>query len=43
MTRSAAQTAVSTDRSKAELDRLLQRYGAAKFVYGWHDALEGPA
>jgi hypothetical protein len=31
----AAQTAVPVDRSKAEIERLLQRYGATEFAHGW--------
>lgn len=35
MSRYAANTEVSVDRSKAELERLLQRYGASAFMYAW--------
>lgn len=35
MTRYAANTEVSADRSKAEIERILTRYGASQFVYGW--------
>lgn len=35
MTRFAAQTTVSSDRSRAEIERLLSRYGADAFMYGW--------
>ncbi len=31
----AANTEVSTDRSKQEIERTLQRYGADQFIYGW--------
>jgi hypothetical protein len=31
----AANTEVSTDRSRAEIERTLQRYGATGFLYGW--------
>ena len=31
----ASQTSVSVERSKAEIERTLQRYGASQFVYGW--------
>ena len=31
----AEQTQVPVDRSKAEIERLLQRYGATEFVHGW--------
>jgi hypothetical protein len=33
--RYAAGTDVPVDRSKAELERLLVRYGATSFLYGW--------
>ena len=36
--RYAAHTVVSSDKSKAEIERLLTRYGATSFVSGWqHD------
>ena len=35
MTRYAQNTAVSTERSRAEIERTLTRYGASKFMYGW--------
>lgn len=35
MPRYAATTEVSADRSKAEIERTLTRYGANQFVYGW--------
>lgn len=31
----AADTTVSVERSKAEIERLLQRYGAKEFAHGW--------
>jgi hypothetical protein len=31
----AANTQVSVDKSKAEIERTLQRYGATQFAYGW--------
>jgi hypothetical protein len=33
--RYAAQTEVSADRSRAEIERTLERYGADQFMYGW--------
>lgn len=33
----ASQTTVSPDRSRAEIERTLRRYGANKFQYGWDD------
>lgn len=33
--RFAAQTLVSSERSKAEIEKLLTRYGATSFVSGW--------
>lgn len=35
MTRYAAQTDAPSDRSRAEIERTLQRYGADQFIYGW--------
>ena len=35
MTRYAQRTEVSTDKSRAEIERTLSRYGATAFVYGW--------
>jgi hypothetical protein len=35
MNRYAEQTSVSADRSRAEIERILQRYGASSFAYGW--------
>jgi len=37
MTKYAAATHVSSDKSKAEIERTLQRYGATGFMYGWQD------
>lgn len=31
----AAQTSVSVEKSKYEIERTLQRYGASQFIYGW--------
>jgi hypothetical protein len=35
VTRFAASTDVSADRSRAEIERTLSRYGADQFMYGW--------
>lgn len=35
MTVYASQTQVSADRSRAEIERTLTKYGATKFMYGW--------
>lgn len=35
-TRYAAKTEVAPDKSRAEIERLLERYGATGFQYGWH-------
>lgn len=35
MTRYAQDTSVSSDRSRAEIERTLARYGAQQFMYGW--------
>lgn len=37
MTRYAANTEVSADRSRSEIERILQRYGADQFMYGWEE------
>ena len=37
MTRYAADTSVSVEKSKAEIERTLQRYGASRFASGWGD------
>jgi hypothetical protein len=31
----ASETSVSVEKSKAEIERLLQRYGAKEFAHGW--------
>jgi hypothetical protein len=33
--RYAEQTSVPVDRSKSEIERLLQKYGATEFAHGW--------
>lgn len=33
----ASNTGVSSDRSRAEIERTLTRYGASSFAYGWQD------
>lgn len=33
--RYAQSTEVSTDRTKSEIERILSRYGASSFAYGW--------
>ena len=33
----AANTDVSTERSRGEIERTLQRYGATGFLYGWNN------
>jgi hypothetical protein len=35
--RYAENTSVSSDASRAEIERTLQRYGASSFAYGWED------
>ena len=35
MTRFASETTVSVERSKGEIERLLGRYGACRFMSGW--------
>lgn len=37
MARYAAQTDVASDRSRSEIEKTLQRYGADQFFYGWQD------
>lgn len=37
MTRYAAQTGVPADRSRAEIEQTLQRWGASGFMYGWQE------
>lgn len=34
--RYAASTSVGADKSRAEIERILQRYGATGFLYGWN-------
>ncbi|MCH9649541.1 MAG: hypothetical protein K0U98_14980 [Deltaproteobacteria bacterium] len=38
MTTYAQQTSVSADRSRAEIEVVLRRYGATGFMYGWEGA-----
>jgi hypothetical protein len=33
----AAETSVSTEKSRTEIERTLKRWGATQFVYGWDD------
>jgi hypothetical protein len=35
MTRYAESTSVGSDKSRAEIERTLARYGASSFMYGW--------
>jgi hypothetical protein len=35
MTQFAAFTDVSSDRSRAEIENIIRRYGASQFMYGW--------
>jgi len=35
MSRYASNTTVAVDKSRAEIERTLRRYGADKFAYGW--------
>lgn len=35
MTRYAESTSVTSDRSRAEIEKTLARYGASSFAYGW--------
>lgn len=37
MTRYAESTSVSSDKSRAEIERTLARYGARSFMYGWDE------
>lgn len=37
MSRYAHNTTVAPDRSRAEIERTLARYGATKFMYGWQE------
>lgn len=34
----AENTNISVEKSKAEIERTLQRYGADQFMYGWNDS-----
>lgn len=36
MTKYATTTSVSVEKSKHEIERILQRYGASAFAYGWN-------
>ena len=37
MTRYAEKTSVASDRSRAEIEKTLVRYGADQFMYGWQE------
>ena len=37
MTRYAQKTSVPVERSRAEIENILARYGAKQFMYGWND------
>lgn len=37
MTRYAASTEVTSEKSRSEIERTLTRYGADQFMYGWQD------
>ena len=37
MSKFAEKTSVSSDRSRAEIEKTLSRYGATKFMYGWEE------
>jgi hypothetical protein len=37
MTRYASSTDVSSDKSRNEIERILMRYGADQFMYGWQN------
>lgn len=39
MSRFAANTSVSSDRSRAEIEKILQKYGATGFAYGWQGSV----
>lgn len=39
MTRYAENTTVSANKSRDEIEKILQRYGADQFMYGWEDSL----
>lgn len=38
MTRYAANTSVSSAKSKAEIEQIVERYGAAQFISGWSES-----
>lgn len=38
MSQYAENTSVSAERSRGEIERILQRYGANQFMYGWEEA-----
>lgn len=38
MARYAADTEVTSDRSRAEIERTLRRYNASSFAYGWEES-----
>lgn len=38
MTKYAAQTEVSSSRTRDEIERTVERYGADQFMYGWQDS-----
>ena len=40
MSRYAENTSVTADKSRAEIERTLQRYGADAFVYGWDTEMD---
>lgn len=40
MTRYAEKTSVDSSKSRAEIERILIRYGADQFMYGWDDNSE---
>lgn len=42
-TRYAAGTDVPSDRSRAEIEKTVTRYGATRFSYGWEDDRDGVA
>ena len=37
MARYAEKTTVSSEKSRAEIEKLLSRYGASQFMYGWQE------
>ncbi|MFA7331069.1 MAG: hypothetical protein WC326_08355 [Candidatus Delongbacteria bacterium] len=37
MTRFAADTTVPAERSRAEIEQILTRYGASEYMYGWRE------